>query len=285
MLLDTLPWLAVSIDIAMILTAIYFNILFIHNYIFIIKKKMNSSLFWVVEMFSFFAILSMITFIPRFIFYGDNMAPIVRIFMVASYGNQMPLFVAVLMTRLYFMFKGTIHQLSRMTIIIVVAINIIMYCSVPTLIVSFKKSSIYFSIIAGIFAAATLLNISICLLFVKKVYEVNKNVDKKTRNRLIDVITRSCILAVTQCTFSSLVAVSSGIQIRYIKYQKSAIPPCFLLMDTFISYMCIILSFKQFKSKYHCICGCVDAKCKSICERITVSVKVAENLEMSTTSV
>ena len=239
------------------------------------KKRISGKLFWFGQIFFFFAIASIIALTLRRITIDINDSSEFmkwqRTIVVICYGNQIAFLLLVLIIRLNIMFKDTIYKLSKVTVSTLSIVWIIMYAVIPVLIVIFKESSIFFTIVALIILICGIFNSVLCVIFIKKLLEINKNSDKKTRDKLLNVITKTSILTVISCIFTWLSSASFCYQVVNKQYQHSVFPIYFELFDSFTNFFCIMLSFRYFDDKYYLFCGCLDRKCKSLCEAMTVS--------------
>lgn len=286
--MDYFGWILISVDLVMVATFIYLHILYLIHYAKN-RSSMNTLLFCGTQIFSIFVLLSLISLGFRVVYSDLTTVPFVRFLVIISYGNQMGFLYMVLFIRLKIIFHGTEYQLSKCTIRVYVASFVFMYSTIPVLLIIFRETSVLYAVAGSVFFVAGLLNVAVVALFINKLINVSR-MEVDNNQRIINVITKTSILAVISCIFTILGVISVGVQIKFAAYRNSIYPVCFLLIDSYTNYICIVLSINLFQSKYQFFCGCIDRKCKSLCyeaKKIDVelrSMRVASISQQSPTS-
>ena len=274
-------WCFCSISCVIVVSCVYLNILYV---IYNIKnwKPINCILFYCSQIFILFSISSMITVIIRVIFpyLLDN--ALIRLFLVIFYGNQMSFLYLVLFLRLKMIFHGTSYELSKIVVYIYMILFIILCLIIISLIIFHSQLSILGMLTSSSLLLSTILNINITILFVKKLFQVFKKNNDNNNNRIVNIITKTTILAIVSCTFTVLVVVSLILATLFTAYRESIVYPASLLMDSYTNSICVLLSFNVFQSKYDLLCRCLDAKCKSLCRYMTQPQQLQKNMEKTT---
>ena len=120
----------------------------------------------------------------------------------------------------------------------------------------------------GLFFYFLLVTISLVILFIYKLLQVYKNLNKDEYNEetefLIEPITKVTILSSISVTMTLINAVFC---ITYVLYDYSAIVGKFCnytgTLDVYTNFLCIIFCNKMFKKNYQQICSNLDKRCNN----------------------
>merc|ERR1712154_730550 len=115
--------------------------------------------------------------------------------------------------------------------------------------------------------------LTLMFLMVYKIIMVHKSTENalgpEARQRTISSITKISLLSFTSIISTILFVViltvrpSMGTSIHY-----DFILALFGVTDPFTNFLSIVLGFGRFRNQYIKICGCCDAKCKSLCNKM-----------------
>lgn len=244
-------------------------------------------LFWISFIFLFLCILTLIKCILyglvhcNYIYLSDSFKYIVfNIIFIDLYGIQLYFLWIVLLIRLYFTFKNTRYQLNKLT----VKIYCIIFISLPLLFPSILLSSFYDIFIVLSFSFSIFITLSIIIIYCFKLFQVyrynsNYKLTKEYQQYihkndldLLTIITKTTILTLISTLFSFLILLVLififvfNVYSINIKYQQQLLDIC-LLLDTYITSICVILQFKYLHSKYVFCCSCIDVICRFYCNK------------------
>ena len=193
---------------------------------------------------------------------------------------QNAIMIALMFHRLNIVFKDTLFQLSKCTVVVYITFYVLgcIFGAFWGLILSemIAPSAMISTIVLGI---STLLVLSICamltFLFVYKLIMVNKycttigsdrvNKDEKMKG-LIATITKISILTL----ISIITLLIDGFVAFVVQNISNSIHIWFawtmiVIIDVYTNFVCIYLSFQAFDKYYVRIFGCCDAGCKQLC--------------------
>ena len=180
--------------------------------------------------------------------------------MVNLYVIQNLLFAAMFFTRLEFIFQNTEFRISRCTIIgfsicgIIIAVMVIIGDIVAQF--AMLKGAVIITL-GGV--SYIFLILSLNALFINKLMSVYKY---SKRAKLLHLITKTSILCFTFtcCTVTFLVLYTLRDTVaspHYYLFMR-----LFLIPGTFMSFLCLILTFSHFNPWYMRGCGYLDRKCR-----------------------
>ena len=263
-------YILIVIGAILIITTLYLEYLFIQQYVTTTKA----------------APLRRILFYPAIIMFIFCTCAISSIlFQVASdgllisqtlsgsfYGLQYYLLLFVLFIRLYLVFKNTKFELSKTTINIykfVFILSVLLIISIaPIQIFLAHAPIIILSSQALMLLLAIVLNVSLSILFIYKLVQVNKDQDVRNNGNLLDIITKNTILTVISNCATILVILGMVLSIivpDHNVYWVFTVNVLVQYMDVYTNFICIALTFRCFISFYGNICGLLDRKCKGMC--------------------
>ena len=203
--------------------------------------------------------------------------------------------LVTLFTRSYFVFKGSVYNLSRWTITAYcVSFSLLLLMALIVLVFPFedvfgeeRSDGIAVAMIALCFLIYALLCVSIAGLFIFKLFQLHKTVNKRDgenarfsttskdeNDRFIALITKNTVLAFV-ATMTTVLTLASVITIpdkpTNSKFKKAYIRHYLFLLDAFINFVCIKLAYRVFQGYYYKICGPLDRKGKWCCYKLTGS--------------
>ena len=196
------------------------------------------------------------------------------------YAIQLYFLWIVLLIRLYFTFKNTPYQLSSLVIRIYSAI----FVALPLLFILIIIPDLYALMIVFSFSLSIFITLSIIIVYCFKLFQVYRyhSSYKLTKDYqqyilqndidLLTIVTKSTVLTLISTLFSFLILlilififVFTVYEIE-IRYQTMILDLC-LLLDTYITAICVILQFKYLHSKYQFCCNCIDVICRYYCNK------------------
>ena len=191
----------------------------------------------------------------------------------------------VLFIRLYYIFNSTGYRLSKLTIRIYSSIFIFS----PILTVLLSVNSLYTIFIVLGLSGGIFITLSIIILYIFKLiqvytryteYQEHQNIDnddniessKQNNLGLLTTITKNTILVIISTLFSLLILfilimnfIFTVYKIKY-GYQQEFLDIC-LLLDVYITTLCLIFQYKYLHSSYEYFCGCIDIVCRYYCNQ------------------
>ena len=191
----------------------------------------------------------------------------------------------VLFIRLYYIFIDTPYSLSKLTI----RIYSIIFIFAPVLTVLISVNDLYTIFIVLGLSGGIFITLSIIILFIFKLiqvytryseYQEHQNIDddndlnlaKEENIGLLTIITKNTILVIISTLFSLLILfilimnfIFSVYNVKY-GYQEQFLDIC-LLLDIYITTICLIFQFKYLHQSYEYFCGCIDIVCRYYCNQ------------------
>ena len=192
----------------------------------------------------------------------------------------------VLFIRLYYIFIDTPYTLSKLTI----RIYSIIFIFAPVLTVLISVKDLYTIFIVLGLSGGIFITLSIIILFIFKLiqvytryseYQEHQNLDngnddlqnaKQENIGLLTTITKNAILVIISTLFSLLILfilimnfIFEVYKVQY-DYQAQFLDIC-LLLDIYITTICLIFQFKYLHPSYEYFCGCIDIVCRYYCNQ------------------
>ena len=191
---------------------------------------------------------------------------------VIVYMCQLYVLIAILYSRLSFIFKGTALAISRWTdtffwgyyIFVIVAGS-----SSILLWYNFDWSSS--GMITAIFSAlAIILMIFLVSLFVYKLYKVHR-ISQQNGAGIQDTIIKTSVLAFNSIFATILtmtvLAITPGFKSIHLNFVREIL----IIIDAYTNLLCILFSYGYFSSYYRTWCNCCDVCCHSLWSRFFVT--------------
>eukprot|EP00485_Elphidium_margaritaceum_P010715 CAMPEP_0202686678 /NCGR_PEP_ID=MMETSP1385-20130828/2435_1 /ASSEMBLY_ACC=CAM_ASM_000861 /TAXON_ID=933848 /ORGANISM="Elphidium margaritaceum" /LENGTH=358 /DNA_ID=CAMNT_0049341307 /DNA_START=25 /DNA_END=1101 /DNA_ORIENTATION=+ len=178
--------------------------------------------------------------------------------------------VGVLYHRLVSIFKDTALKLGKCVIVsfwITYCIAAVLELTAGVLYTVSPELSVELILLAGMLVL--FLIFWMAALFIFKLCKVYRNVPKENGARLLQVITKNCILAIvsTSLTFASFVV--AGIQAATLSYPVFILFALVVLFDLYTNFICIMLTYSYFTNYYQSLCGGLDKWCnRTMTERV-----------------
>ena len=189
----------------------------------------------------------------------------------------------VLFIRLYYIFIDTPYTLSKLTI----RIYSIIFIFSPVLTVLLSVDSLYTIFIVLGLSGGIFITLSIIILYIFKLiqvytryseYQEHQNPANDLQNAkqenigLLTTITKNTILVIISTLFSLLILfilimnfIFSVYNVKY-GYQQQFLDIC-LLLDIYVTTICLILQFNYLHTSYEYFCGCIDIVCRYYCNQ------------------
>ena len=262
----------------------------IHRYRNSLHYKLSPTPLWlfiVSLIFIFLSIMSLIKCILyglvhcEYIFLSDSFQTTVfdTIF-TDLYAIQLYFLWIVVLLRLYYTFKNTPYQLSKITIITYCIIFILLPLLSPLMFIP----TLYDIMIVLSFSISVFISLSVIIVYCFKLFQVYRShIPYQSTKQyqqyilqndldLLSIITKSTILTLIATLFSFLILLILVFVFVFtvykidLRYQQIIFDLC-LLLDSYITAICIILQFKYLHSKYQFCCNCIDVLCRYYCNK------------------
>ena len=276
--LKSLKLVLIFIGISLISSSIWFNYRFIRRFFTDKKNPIQRVLFYPSLIFFIFCILSLSAILSQVIM---NELLITQIFSGGFYGLQLYALLIVLIIRLYLVFKGTKFKLSQLTLNIYKILFVLTFLMIITIIptILYLNSKLIFTIFTLMLIHAIFMNLSLSVLFVVKLNQINNH-----QSKLFDIWTKNTILAIISnmmtlfVIFGFILSILINDPNNYWIFSFNVIVQLF---DIYTNYVCIALSFQCFQDKYLKICGCLDRRFKTLYTKIIYNNNKQDNLDQS----
>lgn len=198
----------------------------------------------------------------------------------------------LLVIRCFLVFKGSVYQLSNATKNLIFVSLFIIMPILFLLSITFSWPIARWVLITILFVFSMAFYIWITLLFIYKLYSVFKNSKVNDNSgQLLETITKNTILAIFSF-IATFVAIITWIVIMsvlndpddHFSSENSTLSFIYhftFLIDIYTNFICAILMFNLFTKQYQWLCGCIDLKFMSYCNKyIDNQLKAAIKLEM-----
>ncbi len=233
-------------------------------------------------------LLAMVHVVDGSIFMLDSCKQPLRVALYVLYALQLYTLWAVLFSRIYFVFVGTVYALSKCTQRIVLTFFIMM----PILLIislvpiwpsqnNYRELNIF---VAFCFLCSLAYCIWISAFFVHKLVQVLKGIDVIILDdKLLRTVTKNTILAITSIssTFIAVIiwgfASSSDANYNDVRWQYGI--GFGFVVDELCSFICMMLTYQLFDHHYVLLCKCCDMQCKICCGKC-----VGKQLQTNTNS-
>lgn len=206
------------------------------------------------------------------------------------YGFQTYFLWMIQFMRLYHIFKESVFELSKPTIIIMTTMFTIMPIALIMTILPIWPNDDY-TTLGGFVSFLFCFTMGLCawlaFMFIYKLFKVHKQHVLRHQdhtdgtNTILPIITKNTILSFISIalTFIAFLAWSAtiGVEQKTIVY----ISDYLFLLDIYTNFGCILLTYKFFDQVYYMLLGELDAKCRLCCHGIVANsnVKVDEQVE------
>ena len=190
-----------------------------------------------------------------------------------TYTLQIILVLIIFFFRVYFIFRSSQFQLSKITICFytVTFIPLPICVAIVEFWYHISHHSKMSRIVLGILYICNILcMLSLMVLFTKKLRETYKylpSVDKsksETHQLFIGIMTRTVILTAISMIFT-LIASLGIIFIDQMETVGMIIVGLLVIIDVYTNFICILLSFSYFNEMYYKLCSCIDVKINRFC--------------------
>eukprot|EP01083_Nonionella_stella_P280795 955315_1 len=280
----------------LMLIALPLLISFIKRYISS-DKKLNISLLLILSLFTFetfcaflFAMyqdIYCVDILPSYAQYDTlefSQAILVAVYWTQSY------FVSLLFyIRLYNVFKGGRHRLSKCTTTIYILAFVCVGVCVPVYFVLWKCTN-HRLIACGVFVITSFcliaLNISLVTAFATRLlifHQIDHSDAKDESSQFLSIVTKITLLVIVSCISTMLSTVFVIVRVIYYSESIHWVTRYLFAVDMFTNLLCVALSYTYLDGHYRFMCKWLDNLCKAYCDQIA-SVKVASHVKNKSTN-
>ena len=190
---------------------------------------------------------------------------IIQIF-ASFYGIQHYLLLIALAVRLYFIFKKTPMELSKIQIKIFIIFSSLIFISCILIPLLFKILNNKIFIISMIILIIIIISAMIILIlsFIFKLHKLHEIGDKEDQS-IISLINKTTLLASISIISNILAPISVIIRYKYNLNFINFISNSLVTLDIYTNFSCIVLSYTLYDPLYKIICKC--SKCRKSKEK------------------
>eukprot|EP01084_Bolivina_argentea_P022366 41562_1 len=209
-----------------------------------------------------------------------------------AYTLQASALLMVWFIRLYYVFRSSRFALSSYTKMVYISIFILglIFTTIITVHLG-PQEGLWLILVQFAYLLYVILVIILSSLFVNKLCRVYRNVDvaaksnkrSKERYKLIAVVTKISVLNFGSLTITILAAITIIFFIHGNVYAEF-IAHFAVFADIFTNFLCVILSYNNYKRFYHIVCGCCHNQCITCCAERKTADELRKKLEESGTS-
>eukprot|EP01084_Bolivina_argentea_P174219 301781_1 len=231
---------------------------------------------------------------------------------VSLWALQWQLLVVILFARLYYTFLGSVHALKKCTLVSFCIIYglYLFFVILAFILLIFRLYILFIFMFIIVCLFAITLSLALSILFVYKLYEVNKNAKgmttkhtelskskssssvtnsnsnvegkkekKKDFTDFTEIITKLTILTIISLStiFNVIITVPLFIDFRKKTGMSAVIWTGSIMINFITNFICIMLTMNYSKKYYQCICGCFDKWCRSIFLKLNRSTNKPQN--------
>ena len=180
----------------------------------------------------------------------------------------------MLFYRLKIGFEATMFAISRLTTIIFIVVYILCFIlsflHLVLIRISTSQSTDLQVLVQGIsLILAVFIIFMLSSLFIYKLIAVNKSCkSEESQQKLISSITKMSLLFSVSIISLLLSAIFVGVttSLNLGSSHTHFVNGILVTIDLMTNFMSVFLTFGHFEKYYLKICGCADAKCKSLCK-------------------
>ena len=165
----------------------------------------------------------------------------------------------VMFIKIYYVFKGSVYQLSSCTVKFFIALFVII--PLPLMIMAGMALIGDYTYRLVIYGIIVLFSIILASLFIYKLYQIFRDSQKGNTENKMDLENRF-LSTMTKTTILTFASISVTMLVPLLTQDEIAVFVFMSLWDIYTNFIFVMLSYTPFNDQYQKCCGCCDRNCR-----------------------